>query len=141
MTRMPLLRPSLLAISLAASAIVSSSLVYCSAQAITAEDVSSYTGSYGPYSGSFIAGGPGLAKPVPTHDTILKAGATWTMSAWVYAAEPVSGPVLLAGIGDPVEEDSRLFRGDGWKAGVPAGRRQCAQDEYSAGSEAVAFRP
>lgn len=107
---MLLLRLHTLALcTLAALMTAANPMFYSAAQTITAEDVTSYTGSYGPYSGIFIAGGPGLAKPIPDHDTILKAGATWTMSAWVYSAEEARGPMLVAGVGDPVAEDSRYF--------------------------------
>ncbi len=76
---------------------------------LTAADVTSYTGSYGPYNGSFLAGGAGLQKSVPEHDTLLQASATWTMSAWVRPSGPPDGPTLIAGLGNPLAEDSRYF--------------------------------
>jgi hypothetical protein len=77
--------------------------------ALPIDDVTTYTASYGPYSGIFIAGGPGLSKPIPQHDTILKASATWTLSGWVKPTFTPAGPALIAGLGDPVDEDSRYF--------------------------------
>ena len=77
--------------------------------AVPVEDVTSYTASYGPYSGVFIAGGPGLSKPIPAHDTILKASATWTLSGWVKPTETPTGAALIAGLGNPIDEDSRYF--------------------------------
>ena len=76
---------------------------------LTAADVTSYVGSYGPYNGRFLAGGAGLQKPIPEHDTLLEASATWTMSAWVRPSIATGSPTLIAGIGDPLAEDSRYF--------------------------------
>jgi beta-galactosidase/beta-glucuronidase len=76
---------------------------------IPVEDVTTYTASYGPYSGNFLAGGAGLTKAIPQHDTILKATATWTLSCWVMPSTAPEGPMLIAGLGDATEEDSRYF--------------------------------
>jgi beta-galactosidase/beta-glucuronidase len=75
----------------------------------TAAVVTSYTANYGPYNGSFFAGGSGLVKPIPEHDTLLKASALWTISCWVKATGPAEGPTLIAGLGDPTEENSRYL--------------------------------
>ncbi|HTU50705.1 MAG TPA: LamG-like jellyroll fold domain-containing protein, partial [Acidobacteriaceae bacterium] len=65
--------------------------------------------SYGPYSGHFLQGGIGLTKPLPATDPVLKANAPWTLSAWVEFSPPPTGSVLIAGAGDPRDEDSRFF--------------------------------
>ena len=78
-------------------------------QPLPVEDVVTYTGSYGPYNGVFIAGGPGLRKRLPDHDTILKATSPWTLSCWINPSGAPEGPTLIAGLGDPIDEDSRYF--------------------------------
>ncbi|MHB1957898.1 MAG: glycosyl hydrolase 2 galactose-binding domain-containing protein [Acidobacteriaceae bacterium] len=65
--------------------------------------------SYGPYSGHFLSGGIGLTKPLPAADPILKANTPWTLSAWVEFSPSSTGPLLIAGVGDPRGEDSRFF--------------------------------
>ncbi len=77
--------------------------------AVPMADVVSYTAAYGLYSGSFLAGGPGLRKAIPAEDTLLRATATWTLSCWVKTTDAPDGPLLIAGLGDPREEDSRYF--------------------------------
>ncbi len=65
--------------------------------------------SYGPYSGRFLVDGRGLMWPLPADAPVLQADAPWTISAWF---EPTSGgpeSVLLAGIGDPAAENSRVL--------------------------------
>ena len=64
---------------------------------------------YGPFSGHFLAGGEGLEKPIPATDPLLKAVKPWTMTAWVeMPAVPVQ-PMLIAGVGDAMDEQSRFF--------------------------------
>ncbi len=64
---------------------------------------------YGPYNASFVAGGPGLAKPMEPEEPLLEATSTWTMRCWVEIDGPASGDILIAGLGDPFDEDSRFF--------------------------------
>jgi hypothetical protein len=64
---------------------------------------------YGPFSGHFLAGGEGLEKPVPATDPLLKATTPWTMTAWVTMPVVPTRPVLIAGVGDAMGEDSRFF--------------------------------
>ncbi|MGB6112654.1 MAG: LamG-like jellyroll fold domain-containing protein [Acidobacteriaceae bacterium] len=65
--------------------------------------------SYGPYSAHILQGGIGLTKPLPAADPIVKATSPWTMSAWVEFSPAPTGPSLIAGAGDPRDEDSRFF--------------------------------
>ncbi|MGO8718323.1 MAG: glycosyl hydrolase 2 galactose-binding domain-containing protein [Acidobacteriaceae bacterium] len=65
--------------------------------------------SYGPYSGHFLTGGIGLTKPLPAADPILTPDAPWTLSAWVEFSQPPTESMLIAGAGDPIDEDSRFF--------------------------------
>jgi beta-galactosidase/beta-glucuronidase len=76
---------------------------------LTPAEVVSYTANYGPYNGRFVSGGEGLQKPIPEHDSILKATSAWTFSCWIKSAGPADGPVLIAGLGDPSDEDSRYL--------------------------------
>lgn len=73
---------------------------------------------YGPYAASFLIGGSGLIKPLhPANPDPLIAGASpWTLAFWFRASEPLSGTVLLAGIGNPADADARFI---GLEAGRP----------------------
>ncbi len=64
---------------------------------------------YGPFSGHFLAGGEGLQKPLPETDPLLKATTPWTMTAWVEMPAVPAKPMLIAGMGDPMDEQSRFF--------------------------------
>ncbi len=74
---------------------------------------------YGPYSGSFLADGRGLAKPIDSLDPVLKADAPWTLSAWFENTSGAVQSTLIAGVGDPADEDSRFLA---LSAGHPAAR-------------------
>src|SRR5882757_3575027 len=65
--------------------------------------------AYGPFSGHFLAGGEGLQKPVPETDPLLKATTPWTMTAWVEMPAAPPKAMLIAGMGDAMDEQSRLF--------------------------------
>lgn len=64
---------------------------------------------YGPFSGHFLAGGEGLQKPVPATDPLLKATTPWTMTGWVEMPAAPARPMLIGGMGDAMDEQSRLF--------------------------------
>ncbi|MGC1871455.1 MAG: LamG-like jellyroll fold domain-containing protein [Acidobacteriaceae bacterium] len=63
--------------------------------------------SYG-YNGVFLAGGDGLVKPI-TAPAAADVSAPWSLYCWVWLQEPISGPTLVAGMGDPLEEYARYF--------------------------------
>ena len=90
-----------------------SSVLSLIAQSVPASSMHDAEGKYGPFSGSFFVDGKGLAKPINSKDASTKADASWTLSAWVnFAAEsaPSSLPdTLIAGLGDPAQEDSRFL--------------------------------
>ncbi len=65
--------------------------------------------SYGPYNGRFLAGGRGFAQPLPAGEALLRADVSWAMSLWFEAGEGATGSVLLAGVGDPAAESSRVL--------------------------------
>lgn len=83
---------------------------------------------YGPYNATFLPDGPGLSKklaappappspfshadPNPLVDErsiILKGHASWSLAFWFHSSDPLSGTLLLAGIGDPAAEDARYL--------------------------------
>jgi Concanavalin A-like lectin/glucanases superfamily len=64
---------------------------------------------YGPFSGHFMAGGEGLEKPVPESDPLLKATTPWTMTAWVEMPMVPAKPMLIAGVGNAMDEELRFF--------------------------------
>ncbi len=95
------------------------------AQSVPAED-------YGPYNAVFLADGPGLTKllapatpprtpfsrPDPNQQTdertvLLDGHAKWTLLFWFHASEPITGTVLVAGIGDLAGEDVRYIGVEG----------------------------
>ena len=82
---------------------------YARAQAAKVPELTVLPQSYGPYSGHILQGGIGLTKPLPAADPIVKASAPWTMSAWVEFSPAPTAPTLIAGVGDPRNEDSRFF--------------------------------
>ena len=87
--------------------------------------------AYGPFNAVFLTDGPGLNKPMnpsasldahrgaaidrqqsgqpAEQDPLLAGRAAWTLVFWFQSPEPISGAVLLAGIGDPAEEDARFI--------------------------------
>ncbi len=65
--------------------------------------------SYGPYNGRFLFAGRGLAEPLPAGVPLLKADAPWTMSVWFREEVGAPANMLLAGVGDPAEESSRVL--------------------------------
>ena len=65
--------------------------------------------SYGPYNARLIVDGRGVELPLPQGIALLRAETTWTMSLWFEAAANSPGSVLLAGVGDPATESSRML--------------------------------
>lgn len=64
---------------------------------------------YGPYNAHILVGGRGLTKALPARDPILAAATPWTLSAWIESAPISPSTILIAGAGDPTDEDSRFF--------------------------------
>jgi hypothetical protein len=77
---------------------------------------------YGPFSGHFLAGGEGLEKPIPPTDPLLKAVTPWTMTAWVDMPAVPAQQMLIAGVGDAMDEQSRFFAVIGGKLALYFGR-------------------
>ena len=82
--------------------------LYSSLSSSEAQVVSSAPISYG-YNGVFLAGGDGLVKAITAPPASLEVGAPWSLYCWVWLQEPISGPTLVAGMGDPLEEYARYF--------------------------------
>jgi len=106
--------------------------------------------AYGPYNATFLPDGPGLTKslapPAPLdvrsaalldrmglsglnrqpefHEALLTGRAEWTLAFWFRASEPLTGTVLLAGIGDPAAEDARYIGFTDDHLGLWLGRAQ-----------------
>jgi hypothetical protein len=65
---------------------------------------------FGPYNGTFLPDGPGLARPfADAHDPILLAASPWSLTCWVRASEPVTGFQLVAGVGSTSAEYPRYL--------------------------------
>ncbi|MHB1021092.1 MAG: glycosyl hydrolase 2 galactose-binding domain-containing protein [Acidobacteriaceae bacterium] len=65
--------------------------------------------AYGPYNGVFLPDGNSLQKPMDAHDPVLQPNAPWTVSYWFQSAGALPATTLIAGVGDPQNEDSRFF--------------------------------
>ena len=88
--------------------------------------------AYGPYNAVFLLDGPALTKPLAPpssldnrtaalldrlginqqlaqRDPIVEGRAAWTLAFWFRSSEPLTGAILLAGIGDPSAEDARFI--------------------------------
>ena len=83
--------------------------------------------AYGPYNVTFLPDGPGMIKklsplpappspfskpdttPTDERSAILEGKATWTLAFWFHASDPLTGTVLVAGIGDSAAEDARFI--------------------------------
>ncbi len=65
--------------------------------------------SYGPYNAVFLPDGDGLIKPVEPLDSMLLADAPWTISCWFQRSDMSTATTLIAGVGNPKEEDSRYI--------------------------------
>ena len=71
---------------------------------------------FGPYNGTFLADGPGLAKPIPNaHDPVLLADSPWSLFCWIKTSEPVDTFELVAGIGSTSAEYPRYLAIDAGK--------------------------
>jgi Exo-beta-D-glucosaminidase Ig-fold domain/Glycosyl hydrolases family 2/Concanavalin A-like lectin/glucanases superfamily/Glycosyl hydrolases family 2, TIM barrel domain/Glycosyl hydrolases family 2, sugar binding domain len=77
---------------------------------------------YGPFNAVFLPDGDGLKKPLRKDDSVLRADSPWSLYGWVKSAEPLKGPSLVAGIGDPAEEFSRYLAFDGEHATLWMGK-------------------
>src|ERR1019366_3444439 len=80
---------------------------------------------FGPYNGTFLADGPGLAKPIPNaHDPVLLADSPWSLFCWIKTSEPVDTLELVAGIGSTTAEYPRYLAIDAGRVRRPYHRQR-----------------
>jgi Exo-beta-D-glucosaminidase Ig-fold domain/Glycosyl hydrolases family 2/Concanavalin A-like lectin/glucanases superfamily/Glycosyl hydrolases family 2, sugar binding domain/Glycosyl hydrolases family 2, TIM barrel domain len=105
--------------------------------------------AYGPYNVIVLPDGSGLTKPLapppsldpryrgPQPPDPLTAGAAqWTLAFWFHSSEPLSGTMLLAGIGDPTASDARFIGIENNRLGLWLGTAQ-GGDHLLTGSAAL----
>jgi beta-galactosidase/beta-glucuronidase len=54
----------------------------------------------GPYNVQILEGGIGVTRPLAPDTPLLAAGAPWSLSGWINLTNRLSGPVVIAAIGD-----------------------------------------
>ncbi|MGD0627898.1 MAG: LamG-like jellyroll fold domain-containing protein [Terracidiphilus sp.] len=136
---------------LALLALVFHSHALAQTQALPAE-------AYGPYNATFLIDGPGMTKPLAPpstldprtagmldrlglnqqaaqRDALAAARAAWTLAFWFRSSEPLTGTVLLAGVGDPSAEDGRFIGVMDNRLALWLGRGQERTGMIAAGSE------
>lgn len=64
----------------------------------------------GPYNARFLAGGVGIERPLADADALVRAGAAYTLSAWVRPDLRQDGVVTLIALGDPAGTACRCLR-------------------------------
>ncbi len=126
---------------IAGAAILQAASALAPAQALPAE-------AYGPYNAEFLPDGPALTKPLSAavsldtaeallldrlhlnppeaSDPLLAGRASWTLAFWFHPSEPLTGAVLLAGIGDPAAEDARFIGVENNRLGLWLGSAQAS---------------
>jgi beta-galactosidase/beta-glucuronidase len=72
---------------------------------------------FGPYHGTFLQGGEGLAEALDAGNPILGSTAPWSMYGWVRTEELPAATTLLFGFGEPGTDDARYV---GLRNGAPA---------------------
>jgi hypothetical protein len=65
--------------------------------------------SYGPYNAGFLAGGPGLEKPLDKATALTSAHSSWTLLVWFQQQNTDANGTLIVGIGSPLDPDSRFL--------------------------------
>jgi hypothetical protein len=103
-----------------------------SAQTVPVQD-------YGPFNAIFLADGPGLTKHLAASALPGKSGlnkqsvrpgavfagrGAWTLAFWFQASEPMTGTVLVAGIGDPTTTNARFIGVKDNRLALWLGRKQ-----------------
>ncbi|ATS64290.1 glycosyl hydrolase [Xanthomonas citri pv. fuscans] len=94
--------------------------VLCACMGWTAVEAAPADDPPGPYDVRVLAGGVALSKKLAAETPLLAANADWSVSGWVRPARAVTGPALIAGIGDP-QGAGRYFVIDGGRLGFAQG--------------------
>jgi len=93
--------------------------------------------AYGPYYAVLIPDGLGLIKPLapppsldPRYqglrppDPLTAGNAQWALAFWFHSSQPLSGTTLLAGLGDPADQDARFIGVENNHLGLWLGKAQ-----------------
>jgi hypothetical protein len=64
---------------------------------------------FGPYNVHALLGGGQLVRPVQVSSQVLKPEGAYTVSLWIKMTADVPETTLIAGLGDPLEENSRFI--------------------------------
>jgi beta-galactosidase/beta-glucuronidase len=64
--------------------------------------------AYGPFHGSFLAGGEGISERIQSGEFLTNVAASWTVSAWIRPAEIANGTVPLFAFGDVDRKQGRV---------------------------------
>jgi hypothetical protein len=126
--------------------------------AMHAQTIAPAPAAYGPFNAVFLADGPGLNKTLSPstsqdgvwavamdgqgsgqpaiQDPVLAGRAAWTLAFWFESPEPLQGTELLAGIGDPAEEDARFIGMKDNRLGLWLGKAQSSAG-FVAGDQAL----
>ena len=75
----------------------------------------------GPYDAVFLRGGVGIARELPADSPLLRAGAAFSVTAWVRIDGDVPGRSIVTAIGDPGQSGSRALILDGGRPGYVNG--------------------
>lgn len=78
----------------------------------------------GPYDVRVLTGGMGLTKTLAAQTPLLAADADWSVSGWVRPSPAISGPALIAGVGDP-SAAGRYFAIEQGRLGFVQGAMRC----------------
>lgn len=92
---------------------------------------------YGPFNAVFLPDGEGLKKPLRKDDSVLRADSSWSLYGWLRFAEPLQGPTLVAGMGDPAEEFPRYLAIDAGHATLWMGKLWMGKDNSLSGTASL----
>jgi beta-galactosidase/beta-glucuronidase len=67
------------------------------------------TDNFGPYNSAFLEGGVGESRPLTANSGLLAASAPWSMTGWLRLTAPLSGTVVIAGVGKSDADECRCL--------------------------------
>ncbi|PWH27113.1 glycoside hydrolase family 2 [Xanthomonas euvesicatoria] len=94
--------------------------VLCACMGWTAVEAAPADDPPGPYDVRVLAGGVALTKKLAAQTPWLSADADWSVVGWVRPSRSITGPALIAGVGDP-QGAGRYFAIDGGTLGFAQG--------------------
>ncbi len=107
--------------------VASAVLLLCSS--VAHAQTSGHWPAYGPYNGVFLPDGNSLLKPMDKQDFLQSATAPWTITCWYQSEGPMPSSTLIAGIGNPADEDSRYLGVEHGKPVLRLGQRNVLKGE------------